>query len=203
MANKKIKITCSGSRYVPLGDLENFQGNLKTLPGDNFEKLKRLIIKRGFSFPVFVWGKNKILDGHQRLFVLSHMVESGEYVLEGDIPVCDIEAKTKKEAAEKLLELQGNYGKITQEGLSLFIDDFDVNINEIFEDLEITDLEISTFNIKQEQTKIDFGQEIESMEDDLSKITIFCHDEILKSVHESVKKIKDKNQGIVIKVQKA
>ena len=137
---KKIKITCKGSRSVPIGELQDFQGDLKTLSTDNFQKLKRLLIKRGFSFPVFVWGDNKILDGHQRLSVLTSMIDSGEYDIDGDIPVCDIEAKTEKEAAEKLLELQGQYGNMSFKSIDVFINDFDVDIKAIANDLKIPEL---------------------------------------------------------------
>ena len=142
---KKIKITCNGNRTLPLEDLQNFQGNLKTLSDDNFKKLKRLIIKRGFSFPVFVWDNNKILDGHQRLHVLSRMIDSGDFELKDKIPVCDIEADTEKEAAEKLLELQGSYGEITSDGLASFVENMDIDINEIIENLEMPNINIGEF----------------------------------------------------------
>lgn len=78
-----IKITCNGNRTLPLADLLDFQGNLKFLADAEFQKLRRLILKRGFSYPVFVWGGNNIMDGHQRLLVLRHLIEKEGYVLGG------------------------------------------------------------------------------------------------------------------------
>ena len=98
----EIKITCNGSRYIEIGKLKNFQGNLKELSEKEFEKLRKSILKHGFSFPVFVW-KNNILDGHQRIFVTNRLLNEG-YTIK-DIPIVDIDAKDRTEAAEKLLFL--------------------------------------------------------------------------------------------------
>jgi len=85
----KIKITCNGSKYLPIGKLKNFQGNLKELRADELEKLKRSILKYGFSFPVFVW-QSWIMDGHQRIFAVKELLKEGHTI--GDIPVVEIEA---------------------------------------------------------------------------------------------------------------
>ena len=48
--------------------LEDLQGDLKTLPEENLEKLKKSILRFGFKIPKFVWidnGHYYILDGHQ------------------------------------------------------------------------------------------------------------------------------------------
>ena len=139
----KIKITCTGSRVISFESLRNFQGNLKSLEKPQFDKLKRSIEKHGFSFPVFVWGDNLILDGHQRLFVVGEMLKSGFSI--DPVPVVDIEAKNEKEASEKLLILQGRYGKITEDGLYEFIHNFDLDIREIEKDLELPDIDMERF----------------------------------------------------------
>ena len=109
----KIPITCKGSKAVPIDAIKNFQGNLKALGDDEFKKLERSIIKYGFSFPVFVWG-NKILDGHQRVYVVSEMIKDGHAI--GDIPIVEIEARDETEAAEKLLLINSHYAKMTSGG---------------------------------------------------------------------------------------
>lgn len=138
----KIKITCKGSAYIPIDQLLNFQGNLKKLENSEFEKLKRSIEKYGFSFPVFVW-KNNILDGHQRIFVVRKMLEDGHTI--DDIPVVEIEAKNKKEAAEKLLLLNSQYGKITDIGFDDFINDYDLDITNYDDLLNIPDIDLNTY----------------------------------------------------------
>ena len=142
MAKKVIKITCKGSGVIPLDQLQNFQGNLKTLDKSALEKLKRSLIKYGFSFPVFVWG-NEILDGHQRIFAAKALIESGYTI--GNIPVAEIEADSKKEAGEKLLMLNSHYAKMTDDGLYEFLNDFDIDISDLTDDLELPDINLDDF----------------------------------------------------------
>ena len=102
----KIQITCTGSGVKPIEQLRDFQGGLKTLRPEQLGKLKRSILKYGFTFPVFTW-QDKILDGHQRLFATKELVKEGYEI--DDIPVVEIEAENKKEAGEKLLALNSQY----------------------------------------------------------------------------------------------
>ena len=48
-----------------------FQGELKTLSKEAYQKLRKEIVDLGFVSPVHVWkgedGKPRILDGHQKL----------------------------------------------------------------------------------------------------------------------------------------
>lgn len=88
MSGKIINVKCKGSRAVSLQKLKTFQGNLVELKQENFDKLKRLLLKYGFRFPVFVWN-TKIIDGHQCLFVLKYLIENEGYQFPHPIPVCD------------------------------------------------------------------------------------------------------------------
>lgn len=137
----KIEITCTGSKSLPIDGLKDFQGNLKTLPNAELEKLKRSIVSHGFSFPVFVWNKS-ILDGHQRLFATKELIKEG-YTIDG-IPVVEIQAKNKKHAAQKLLLLNSRYADFTEEGISAFIKDFEFELPDI-EDISLPDFEIGDF----------------------------------------------------------
>jgi len=137
-----IKITCKGQKYVPIESLKEFQGNLKTLQDSELEKLKTSILKHGFSFPVFVWN-DQILDGHQRVFATRELLKSGYAI--SDIPVVEIEAADKTEAAEKLLFLNSNYAKITEEGLSEFISKNALDITEFVGGLELPEFDMESF----------------------------------------------------------
>jgi len=139
---KEIKITCKGSKYLPIDDLKNFQGNLKELRKDELKKLKRSILKHGFSFPVFVW-KTWIMDGHQRIFTVKELFKEGHTI--GDIPVVDIEAGSKKEAAEKLLLLNSRYAKITDDGFYEYLNEFDLDLLEFKDDLELPEINLDRF----------------------------------------------------------
>ena len=199
MATTKIKITCSGSGTVAVDDLENFQGNLKEISQDNLDKLKRVIVSHGFSFPVFVWGK-KILDGHHRIKAIKELLEEG-YTID-KLPIIEIEAKNKKEAGEKLLLLNSQYASITGDGIRDFIGDFDINLSEFYPDLELPDIDLELFSVSKKMD-MDFGGEIENDGDDLKKIIIYCTEDIVKDIAGQVADIKDKFPGIVYKVQDA
>ena len=119
---KTIKITCDGTDYVDYKSLTPFQGHLKILTEENLEKLKKSIIKYGFTVPAFIWqsGKKKyILDAHQRALALESL-ESDGYTIP-DIPIVYIKAKNKTEAKEKLLHITSQYGTFDKDGLEDFL----------------------------------------------------------------------------------
>jgi hypothetical protein len=136
---KEIKITCKAADGMALDELYEFQGELKTISDDELEKLKKSIVKYGFSFPIFVW-KSKILDGHQRLKAVRQLIEQGYKVKGNKLPVVRIEAKNEKEAAEKLLLINSRYAKIDQEGFQVFTFDFDIDIPEIGNFIDIPEI---------------------------------------------------------------
>ena len=69
--NKEIMINCKGSAEVTLQQIENYQGELKSISDKNRQKLKNSILNYGFIQPFAIWinkqGTKKILDGHQVL----------------------------------------------------------------------------------------------------------------------------------------
>jgi len=139
---KTIKITCEGTDYVDFKILVPFQGHLKTLSEENLEKLKKSIIKYGFTVPGFIWqsGKRKfILDSHQRQLALYSLEDDGYTI--PDIPIVYIQAKNKTEAKEKLLHITSQYGKFEKDGLSAFLESIDGDA-ELMETLRLTDDEI-------------------------------------------------------------
>ena len=154
----EIKVNCKGTDYFSLSELHILQDTkdfqLKELSKDNFEKLKNRIEKKGFWFPFFVWNckqENKwyYTDGTQRHKVLSWMQESGEYKIPDKFPCVEIFAKDKKEAAEAILMQSTNYGKITDEGLYGFLNEYDLNLDfpELKLDLELPDIDLNKINI--------------------------------------------------------
>jgi ParB-like chromosome segregation protein Spo0J len=167
----KIPVTCKGSKSVALETLQDFQGNLKTLQLDELEKLKRSILKYGFSFPVFVW-KDSILDGHQRLFALKELLKEDHTI--GNIPVVEIQAKNKTEAAEKLLLINSRYAEIEYDGLQKFIDENQIDLDAIIADLSIPDIDLSEFMAESNQ---DDDAEYEEREGFEYQILIKCEDE--------------------------
>lgn len=121
--DQTLEIKCEASQYIPLDQFDNLQGNLKTLSEDDYVKLRNSITEFGFSFPIFFWqdesGKRWIVDAHQRLYTLRKMREEGWTI--PDLPADRIHATDKREARKKLLLLNSRYGKMTDEGLSEFL----------------------------------------------------------------------------------
>lgn len=128
---KTISIKCETKDTLELAELTEMQGGLKNRTDIDFDKIKLSIIKYGFSFPLFVWkaDKNYLLDGHGRFATLCKMQKDG-YIIP-PLPVVYIQAKDKKEAKQKLLRLNSQYGKMTKESVLEFAEDIDLNFDEI------------------------------------------------------------------------
>jgi DNA modification methylase len=115
----------------PIADLLPTQGDLKDLTEVNYNKLKNVIERRGFSYPVYVWeDKNQILhllDGHQRQRVLNR--ESWN----DPIPYLKVPANDLQEAMARLLEITSQYATITQEGIDEFIATYELEEADVYE----------------------------------------------------------------------
>lgn len=149
MKEKRIEIKCSGTKNIRLETFKELQGNLKELSKANYEKLKASILKYGFSFPVFCYKQKEthwILDAHQRVKTLKLLQEEGYYI--PDLPTVFIEAKDKREAKEKLLQLNSNYGKFTDEGLYEFMNEpnFEIDVN-FLKEIDLPDFDLEKFEL--------------------------------------------------------
>ena len=142
MSIKTIPIRCKGNRYLKYSELVAFQGNLKEMSKENYQKLRSAILKHGWIAPIFVWNKKEILDGHGRMLVLTELLKEGYSI--GDIPVVDVEAKTRKEAAEILLSINSHFQSITEQGLYEFMHDFELDLEGI-KDFTLPDIDLSHF----------------------------------------------------------
>ncbi len=143
--SKHIPIRCKGSRTLSYRVLKPFQGNLKEMSKDSADKLRASILKYGWRFPVFVWKEGKtewVHDGHGRLLVLKSLIAEG-YTID-DLPVADIEAKDKREAAELLLALNSHYGRLTEEGLYEFMHDMEIDPAALTA-IDLPDIDMSEF----------------------------------------------------------
>ena len=132
---KSIRITAHGADILPIDALIEFQGNLKTITRANLDKLKRSILKHGFTAPIFVWKgvDYHILDGHQRLKALIELRQEGYNI--PLLPVVYIDADSEEHAKEKLLYITSQYGDFTTDGFEAFVDGMDFS----FDDLRLTD----------------------------------------------------------------
>ena len=162
---KIIKIGCKASDVVNISRLVHFQGNLKTLDKNRAAKIQASIEKYGFTFPIFVWKSKKeksfkIIDGHQRVFVVKAMLQDGWKIKNNSLPVCFIDAKTKKEAKEKVLLAASVYGRVDDGGMHDFINEAGIEIEDVASMIDIPDisLDIDVENPRQP----DFDENIET-----------------------------------------
>lgn len=113
--------------------INNLQGELKTLTANDEGKLLRSMTDHGFFVPIFIWfdkeSKAHLIDGHQRVKTLTN-AGCTTY----DLPYVQITAKSRKDAAEKLLLVSSSYGKTTAEGWLLFADEFKISTNFVMEE---------------------------------------------------------------------
>ena len=129
---KTVALKCETKDYIDFHNLTEFQGGLKIRNEDDIQKAKTSILKYGWSFPVFVWkdkNTNYVIDGHCRLLVLKELEAEGYIIPE--LPVVYIECKNKKEAKQKLLRLNSNFGHFTKESVLEFAEDLEINFDEI------------------------------------------------------------------------
>lgn len=134
--------------YKNLVNLQN--DSFKDLTKERFDKLCASFKRHGFFVPFYVWinkGVYYVLDGHQRLRAL-HEIESDGL----ELPYITIEAKNKKDAAEKLLAIDGKYGQRTLEGQDEFIELFEID-QEYLDDVAV--LEFQYEEIEEEEKPVE------------------------------------------------
>lgn len=162
---KTIEIKCLGHVNLDYTSFIPFQGNLKELSKQNYERLKKSILSFGFSEPFNIWQqeeKNYILGGHQRLRAIKQMVEQEGYSCP-PLPCNLIEAKDEKEAKKKVLALTSQFGEITPEGLYEFMNEAEIDFEEIeasfrFPEVNFDNFKAEYFESEDEETD---GQQIQ------------------------------------------
>lgn len=190
--NKKqaIPIRCKGNRYLPFSSLKGFQGMLKELSKKNAEELKLQIKKLGWVAPVFVWDGDKILDGHQRLAILPSLLAEG-YTID-KIPIVDIDARSKEEAAKILLSINSRYGIITDEGLYEFMHDMDIDVSDL-KGIELPDVDLKNFATGYFGDEIDLPELPCGDKSPFQQMTFILHDEQVGTVKMALDLIKEKD----------
>lgn len=169
----KVEIKVKGSELRNINDLDDFQGDLKTLSDANYKKLRREILDLGFCEPLVVWGKN-ILNGHQRVKTLKKMAKEG--IVIPNIPVNVVQAKSLKEAKKMVLSLTSQFGKMTEESLMKYMKESDLELEEVIGGFEFAGLDLDTLSNMFGNEKMDL--EFEDIEDDGSLPDIDLEGEI-------------------------
>lgn len=157
---QEIQIACDVKDHLPLESLTAFQGNLKTLLKDRYEKLKKEIIETGFAFPVYVWrdanSQARIIGGHQRVRTLTRMKDEGWSI--PDVPVVFIKARSHKEAKRRVLQDVAQYGEVDKQGLYEFMTEAEIEMDDLEESFSIPQIELDMGSFRDEY----FGEPAES-----------------------------------------
>lgn len=146
---KTIKVAVEAKKTLPLGKLEPFQQDIKTLSKEQYEKLRTNILKNGFSFAVHVWqnkGKNYIIDGHQRIFAVKQLVDIEGYEMP-PVPVAVVKAASFKEAKRKVLAGASLYGRVNQTALQEFLESNELDFESVVAQFDLPDINFGDFGI--------------------------------------------------------
>ena len=173
--DRSVSIRCSGAKTYKLDELVEFQGNLKDLSEENYNKLKREILNHGFSEPIATWehdGKIYILGGHQRYRVLKGLQAEGYFI--PPIPCSIIQASDLKEAKEKVLAFTSQYGEITDTGLYEFMNEAGIDLSYL-EDLRFPEIDLDEWRESYDETNFEPGTiEDQGQLDKLSPVMCTC-----------------------------
>lgn len=170
MENNKIEIKCQGAIEVDPFEIEEFQGELKTLTTTRYEQLKKSILTLGFSFPEIIWknpenNKWTVLDGTQRIRTIKRMVSKEGFECP-KLPCSIVEAIDKKQAKMKLLAAASQYGSVDKEGLYEFMQEGGISMSELAENFNFPEIDMPSFELEFFHDKAeDFESEEESISD--------------------------------------
>ena len=184
-----IRVTCQAADLLPVDAILEFQGGLKTVTRENLDKLKRSILRHGFTAPIFVWrgADNHILDGHQRLKALIEFRQEGYDI--PLLPVVYVDADSEDHAKEKLLYITSQYGEFTSEGFSEFVDGLDF----AFDDMRFTEGEFmpGIFSVDE----VDAPGLADGDRAPFQQMTFTLHDEQAEAVSRAIDKAKEDGHG--------
>lgn len=144
---KVVRIEVRGAAAVPLDMLKPFQGELKTLGREDYERLRHNILTYGYSFTIHTWvheGEHYIIDGHQRLFTLKKMRDEEGFVVP-ELPISYVEAASFGEAKRKVLAGVSQYGKLTEESVMEFMRSADIPFEDLAANFSLPGIDMEKF----------------------------------------------------------
>ena len=183
--SKEIKICVEKLENLSWKEIQDVQGDFKTILPEDLDKLSNSIVQHQISEPIGVWidsNNNKIcIAGNQRLKAFKNLEDSG-FIVPEKIPCFIIEAESRKVALSKLPSLASTFGKVNEIDMYSFLD-----VEEIeFADIEDTvNLGFSKESNESEDKKEDKGSY--EGEEDYIKIQCLKEDKFLFS--ETLRKV--------------
>ena len=144
---KAVRVACEAAKTVPLASIQPFQGALKSLSEENFNRLRALILANGITSPIHVWknaGKLWNLDGHQRVLVLGELAKDGYQI--PAVPIVYVEAKDEKHAKRILLSNVAQFGHVESQGLYEFMTQAELPMEELAGHFDIPGIDMGKFD---------------------------------------------------------
>lgn len=143
-----IEVKCEGADLKSIHQLYDFQGDLKSLSAENYNKLKLQILEFGFCEPVTCWlnpedGRTYLGNGHQRIRVLGQMATEGFHV--PPIPISWCHAKDVQEFAKIVLSLTSNYGQLEAQGTYEYLEKHQIPVEYLETRLRLPELNVPQF----------------------------------------------------------
>lgn len=149
-AEKKIRIACEGAATVPVDELLDFQGDLKTLSEERYQELRHEILTEGFSFTPHVWrspeGLKYLIDGHQRKKTVTRMRDKEGYEVP-ELPVAWVLAPSYQDAKRKVLSAVAQYGQVQKKGLADFMADAGLDFETVSR-FPIPEIDMAEFKVE-------------------------------------------------------
>lgn len=119
-----VKVLCAVPDTLTLGEMTEFQDDLKKRTERDIQALSASILADGLIMPFAIWrneaGQNMLLDGHGRLAALTEIALQDREVADQQLPVIYIEADNEEQARKSLLQITSSYGKVTKDGAIKF-----------------------------------------------------------------------------------
>ena len=142
----KIQSKITKQELVSWRNLKWLQSSkLKDLGTKGIEKLKNSLKENNFVQPFNVWQDSKgaiwILDGHHREKALKQLEAEG-YEIPDLLPANFVQCNDRKDAAKMVLLYSSIYAKITNDGLGEFLDDFDLDLANILDEIDLPGLNL-------------------------------------------------------------
>lgn len=148
LMEKTVSIRYKDLIELSYTQLHDFQGDLKELPEENYEKLKKEIATTGFAFAPHAWQNPSdqqwyLVDGHQRVKTVRRMNEEGWTI--PHLKIVPVEASSYEEAKRRVLQGTSQYGHLTENGLKAFITDAKLSIEDVKVSFDFPTIDLPSF----------------------------------------------------------
>lgn len=161
-----IHIKAQGADSLPIEQITQFQGELKSLSKEAYEMLKSQLLELGFCEPITIWkkqdGTHLLANGHQRLRTLLKMKEDGHSI--PYIPVSYVHPNDEQEFAKIVLSLCSQYGEVEKQGLYEYMSIHNIPVSYAETRLRLPEIRLPQF-------KSEFYQDLQEFVPDTSDVS--------------------------------